>query len=135
MGVPTKYNIYRNEALIGNTTEVSYVDEDLESGTYTYEVSAVYENGESKKVSSTVSLTVSIAENNEIAFVMYPNPAKDFVTIESAMDAVVKIYSVNGQMLSQQNISEGINTIDLSNLNAGMYFISVDGTMVKVVRQ
>ena len=133
--VPTKYNIYRNEALIGNTTEVSYVDEDLESGTYTYEVSAVYENGESKKVSSTVSLTVSIAENNEIAFVMYPNPAKDFVTIESAMDAVVKIYSVNGQMLSQQNISEGISTIDLSNLNAGMYFISVNETMVKVVKQ
>ena len=66
---------------------------------------------------------------------MYPNPAKDFVTIESAMDAVVKIYSVNGQMLSQQNISEGISTIDLSNLNAGMYFISVNETMVKVVKQ
>ena len=82
-----------------------------------------------------VTLTVSVEENNEIAFVMYPNPAKDLVTIESAKDAVVKIYSVNGQMLSQQNISEGISTIDLSNLNAGMYFISVNETMVKVVKQ
>ncbi|MBR5147501.1 MAG: T9SS type A sorting domain-containing protein, partial [Bacteroidales bacterium] len=45
------------------------------------------------------------------------------------------IYSVNGQMLSQQNINEGINTIDLSNLNAGMYFISVDETMVKIVKR
>jgi hypothetical protein len=133
--VPTKYNVYRNGALVGNTTQVSYLDEDMESGTYTYDVTAVYENGESQKVTATVSLTVSITENNEIAFVMYPNPAKDFVTIESAMDAVVKIYSVNGQMLSQQNISEGISTIDLSNLNAGMYFISVNETMVKVVKQ
>ena len=132
---PIKYNIYRNEALIGNTAQVSYVDEDLESATYTYAVSAVYEEGESETVTATVTLTVSVEENNEIAFVMYPNPAKDFVTIESAMDAVVKIYSVNGQMLSQQNISEGISTIDLSNLNAGMYFISVNETMVKVVKQ
>ena len=66
---------------------------------------------------------------------MYPNPVKDYLTIESANAAVVKIYSVSGQMLSEQNISEGINTIDLSNLNAGIYFISVNGTMVKVVRQ
>ena len=132
---PTKYNIYRNDALIGNTAQTSYVDEDLESGIYNYAVTAVYEDGESEKATATATLTVSVAENNEVVFTMYPNPAKDFVTIESAKDAVVKIYSVNGQMLSQQNISEGINTIDLSNLNAGMYFISVDETMVKIVKK
>ena len=132
---PTKYNIYRNDALIGNTAKTSYVDEDLESGVYNYAVTAVYEDGESEKATATATLTVSVAENNEVVFTMYPNPAKDFVTIESAKDAVVKIYSVNGQMLSQQNISEGINTIDLSNLNAGMYFISVDETMVKIVKK
>ena len=132
---PTKYNIYRNDALIGNTAKTSYVDEDLESGIYNYAVTAVYEDGESEKATATATLTVSVAENNEVVFTMYPNPAKDFVTIESAKDAVVKIYSVNGQMLSQQNINEGINTIDLSNLNAGMYFISVDETMVKIVKK
>ena len=133
---PVKYNIYRNDALIGNTAQTTYVDEDLESGAYTYAVTAVYEEGESEKTAAaTINFTVSIAENNEVAFMIYPNPAKNYVTIESAKAADVKIYSVNGQMLSQQNISEGINTIDLSNLNAGMYFISVDGTMVKVVRQ
>ena len=74
-------------------------------------------------------------ENNEVAFVLYPNPAEYYITIESIKDAEVKIYSVNGQMLSQQNISEGINKIDLSNLNSGMYFISVNDTMVKVVKK
>ena len=132
---PTKYNIYRNDALIGNTAQTSYVDEDLESGIYNYAVTAVYEDGESEKATATATLTVSVAENNEVVFTMYPNPAKDFVTIESAKDAVVKIYSVNGQMLSQQNISEGINTINISDLNAGMYFISVDETMVKIVKK
>ena len=74
-------------------------------------------------------------ENNEVVFMMYPNPAENHITIESTKDAEVKIYSVNGQMLSQQNISEGINTIDISNLNAGMYFVSVNGTMVKIVKK
>ena len=132
---PLKYNVYRNDALIGNTAQLTYVDEDLVSGVYNYAVTAVYEEGESDKANVTVNLTVSVSENNEVIFAMYPNPAKDNVTIESAKDAVVKIYSVNGQMLSQQNINEGINTIDLSNLNAGMYFISVDETMVKIVKR
>lgn len=132
---PTKYNIYRNDALVGNTAQVSYIDEDLESGTYNYAVSAVYEDGESEKATATVNLTVSISENNEVAFMMYPNPAENYVTIESAKAADVKIYSISGQMLSQQNISEGTSTIDLSDLNAGIYFVSVNGTMVKVVKK
>jgi hypothetical protein len=66
---------------------------------------------------------------------MYPNPAENYVTIESAKAADVKIYSISGQMLSQQNISEGTSTIDLSDLNAGIYFVSVNGTMVKVVKK
>ena len=132
---PTKYNIYRNDALIGNTAETSYIDEGLETGTYNYAVAAVYEDGESEKVSTTVTFTVSITENNEVAFMMYPNPAKDYLTIESANAAVVKIYSVSGQMLSEQNINEGTTTIDLSNLNAGIYFISVNETVVRLIRQ
>lgn len=132
---PLKYNVYRNDALIGNTAQTSYIDEDLETGRYDYTVSAVYEEGESEKTVSVIVDITSIMENNEVAFVLYPNPAEYYITIESIKDAEVKIYSVNGQMLSQQNISEGINKIDLSNLNSGMYFISVNDTMVKVVKK
>lgn len=133
---PTKYNVYRNDIMVGNTAQTTYVDEAVVSGIYNYAVSAVYEDGESEKtVPVMVDLTVSVTENNEVVFAMYPNPAKDNVTIESAKDAVVKIYSVNGQMLSQQNINEGINTIDLSGLNAGIYIVSVDETMVKIVKK
>ena len=133
---PTKYNVYRNDVMVGNTAQTTYFDEDLESGTYSYAVSALYEEGESEKTESVeVKITVSITENNEIAFVMYPNPTENYITIESAKVADVKIYSVNGQMLLQQSISEGKNTIDLSELNAGMYFVSVNNTMVKIVKK
>lgn len=133
---PTSYNIYRNDSKIGNTAQLTYTDEDLSSGVYRYTVTAVYEDGESSPAGPvTVEITVSITENNEIAFVLYPNPAENIVTIESVKDAEIKIYSVNGQLVSQQNIAEGINNIDISELNAGLYFINVNGTMVKIVKK
>ena len=133
---PLSYNIYRNDAKIGNTAQMTYTDEDLTVGLHRYTVTAVYEDGESSPAGPvSAEITVSITENNEVAFVLYPNPTENYVTIESAKEAEVKIYSINGQMVSQQNISEGINSIDISALNAGMYFFDVNGTMVKIVKK
>ena len=133
---PKSYNVFRNDSKVGNTAQLSYTDEDLNPGVYRYTISAVYEDGESAQAGPvTAEITVSIAENSEVAFVVYPNPAGSYVTIESVEAADVKIYSINGQMISQQNITEGINTIDMSGLKAGMYFINVNGTMVKIVKK
>lgn len=133
---PVSYNVYRNDAKITNTSETSFTDEDLLPGIYRYTVSAVYEEGESAAAGPvSVEITVSITENNEVAFVMYPNPTDNYVMIEIVKQAEVKIYSINGQMLSQQTINEGVNTIDVSSLNAGMYFIEIDGSMIKMIKK
>lgn len=131
---PVSYNVYRNDAKIGNTEAFTYNDEDLTPGLHRYTVTAVYDNGESSPAGPvSVQVTVSIDENNEVAFVVYPNPAENYVMIESIKEAEVSIYSINGQMVSSQTINEGTNTIDVSNLNAGMYFMQVNETMVKIV--
>ncbi|MBR5602905.1 MAG: T9SS type A sorting domain-containing protein, partial [Bacteroidales bacterium] len=97
-------------------------------------VTAVYDNGESSPAGPvSIQVTVSIDENSEVAFVVYPNPAEDYVMIESVEAAEVRIYSINGQMVSAQTISEGTNTIDVSSLNAGMYFMQVNESMVKII--
>lgn len=133
---PSSYNIYRNDAKIGNTAQFTYTDEDLNPGLYRYTVTAVYDDGESAPAGPvSAEITVSITENNEVAFVLYPNPVDNYVTIESVKSAEVKIYSISGQMISQQTINEGINTINITDLNSGMYFISVNGTMVKIVKK
>jgi len=41
------YNVYRNSNLIEFVTDESYIDYDVESGTYEYYVTAVYDEGES----------------------------------------------------------------------------------------
>ena len=46
-GAVLSYNVYRDGINIGNTTDTSYDDTDLEPGTYEYGVSAVYDEGES----------------------------------------------------------------------------------------
>lgn len=131
---PISYNVYRNDAKIGNTEAFTYNDEDLTPGLHRYTVTAVYENGESSPAGPvSVQVTVSIDENNEVAFVVYPNPAENYVMIESVKEAEVSIYSINGQMVSSQTISEGTNTIDVSNLNAGMYFMKVNESMIKII--
>jgi hypothetical protein len=44
-----EYKIYRNEQFLNTSNETTYIDYDLTSGTYYYEVSAVYDEGESGK--------------------------------------------------------------------------------------
>ncbi len=56
------YNVYRDEALIGNSTTATYDDLSLANGTYDYTVSAVYGVGESTQ-------TAPVVANIEIAYV------------------------------------------------------------------
>ena len=45
----SSYKIYRNGTLVSTTTSTSYVDSNLSSGTYCYQVSSVYNNVESPR--------------------------------------------------------------------------------------
>ncbi len=42
------YNVYRNDDFISNTNITEFYDDDMEAGTYTYCISAVYDEGESE---------------------------------------------------------------------------------------
>ena len=77
--------------------------------------------------------SVSENPNSLSSSSIYPNPASDFVMIETENETEIKIYSVSGQMVLRQSISEGTSTIDVSRLNSGIYFIDVEGVMNKVV--
>lgn len=79
--------------------------------------------------------TIGIAESEVIKFDIYPNPASDYVKINSEIEseAEVNIYDMIGRCVKNVRIS-GINaTIDLSDINKGVYFINVDGKVEKLV--
>lgn len=67
------YKVYRNGTLIGSPTQLSYVDNNLPNGTYSYTVIATYSNGDSNP-SQAVSATIEIAyaPQNVVASVTSP---------------------------------------------------------------
>ena len=55
-------------------------------------------------------------------FSLYPNPAHDVLNIESQQEIeTVKIYNLQGQLIKEVST----NSIDVSNLNTGLYFVQV----------
>lgn len=64
------------------------------------------------------------ADTNEIS--VYPNPAKDYAKImisDESYCRCVEIYSIDGRMMRLQ--TSGFETIDLTNLNSGIYIMKV----------
>ncbi|UFH33234.1 T9SS type A sorting domain-containing protein [Chryseobacterium sp. C-71] len=74
---------------------------------------------------------LSTAENQkaETKIILYPNPASDFIKINTNKDVEVKIYSVNGALVKQ---GKTINkTLDVSDLSNGNYIIQIDNNSNK----
>ena len=59
---------------------------------------------------------------------LFPNPAKDFVNlyIRGNIQSKVRISSITGKTLQILTLNQEDNTIDISNLPSGMYFISIE---------
>lgn len=76
--------------------------------------------------------TSAIRDYAEVSYSVYPNPTTGNFTIENASGANIRLISLAGQvMLEKSNISvsEKVNL----NLNTGIYLLSVDGDVSKVV--
>lgn len=68
---------------------------------------------------------------------VYPNPAKNMLFIEASddmHDSDVYIYSMTGVLMTQCEQWNG-EMIDISNLNAGVYFVKINSLTLKFVKQ
>jgi len=68
----------------------------------------------------------SISDNH---FTLYPNPTKDNITIELKSNNVnvsYQIHSITGTVLEVGNIISGQKTIDLQNLEKGIYLLKIN---------
>ena len=64
----------------------------------------------------------------EIEYTVYPNPADQQLNIQvtnATSTDQVKIFNILGEEVRNTNLINGINTIDVSDLNNGVYFYSV----------
>ena len=138
-GNPIGYNIYVNNVLVSeNTTELSYAFTSSENR-FIAEVVAVYEkNRTSVGVAKIYYPGVNIKEQKASECNIYPNPARNEITISSEeMINDVRIYNINGQQTTvngQQTSSTGM-TINIEHLNSGVYFIKIDTERGNIVKR
>ena len=72
--------------------------------------------------------TLSNEEFSTLQFLIYPNPAKDIISIKALEhnDFKVKIYNIRGQKIGfDHSFISGNYTINTSNFTSGIYFVEV----------
>lgn len=95
------------------------------------EVIAFVQDHSTRKILQTVKIQLSqnvgIDENNTVDASVYPNPAKDKITIEADQLDRIELMDAAGRILSTTHSTSDMHTIDLSQLQlkGGMYFVKI----------
>ena len=133
----TNYKVFANDQLITTLPDTIAGFRELTPNTeYCFTVVAINEVGDESAPSEKVCATTSgegIAEN-AAAFNIYPNPVADklFIETEATVEEVT-IYTLTGVMIYSE-VDYNNNTINVSDLSGGVYFIKVrtdNGEVVK----
>lgn len=75
---------------------------------------------------------VSVNELAQNKLSVYPNPSTDFIMLDGVEDlTAVELTSLNGQKI---NCSVEDQQIDIRSLDKGVYFISINGTVIRFVK-
>ena len=78
------------------------------------------------------------ASTNNVAlnsFNLYPNPCKDVLNIQTDKEiSTFAIYTVSGQLILKEE-NKNMNAVNVSNLNKGLYFVKVNNSFIKFIKE
>lgn len=77
----------------------------------------------------------AVAETAEVTVNIYPNPAENSINIVAENDAEVQIMDMAGRTVMTVNAVEGVNAISVADLESGVYFVRMNGAVVKFVKK
>jgi len=139
----TGFNILRNGELIDHVASTihSYTSQTdtLATGDYKYCVVPVYPYvcNLDEKCFETYINNVRV-KNFSSAFQVYPNPASNELHVQSSKFKVqnIEVFDIYGRKCHVSRVTRHENTIDISNLTNGIYFVKIttdEGIVVKKV--
>ena len=118
------YNIYRqDELLASNIKSTTYTDNDIINGEVCYNIEVIHDNI-AILYSDNLCLTATNIDDddNDNAF---PNPTNDIVNIKSEGIRHVKIISITGDVMLEQDVNCNDLKIDMKRYSNGIYLIQV----------
>ncbi len=145
------YIIYMNDTEVEKVTDTEYIVRGLWLRTsYSFYVKAVDEmenlSDKSNTVNVTTTNTTDVADINSNTgnFIIYPNPALNYINIDYTNEKLVNdlyltIYNIEGKIIYNKNykvngnkLSEQINT---ENFNKGIYIVKLSSSKVSQVQR
>ncbi len=81
----------------------------------------------------TIEVATGISDVTEDVLRVYPNPASDIIYIDGA-EGMVTLYNISGKKVLTHDLSNN-NSIEISNLDEGIYILNVDGKNVKIIKR
>ena len=76
-------------------------------------------------VTSDCEMTTGVSNAQENTISLYPNPNNGQFTVASSEDGVLEVYSMTGQLLLNQTISNGETSVSLSGQARGTYLVRI----------
>lgn len=74
-------------------------------------------------------------EEAPIEMSMFPNPANELVTIQTEGQGTVTIFNMEGKQLLTESIQGELHTVDVSGLNAGVYFVQISNNNQTIIEK
>lgn len=125
------YNVYRDDVKINEELITICTFEDTqteEETTYAYSVEAVYDDGcasQCDPIEFTTGGWGGVSENESMNINVYPNPAESLVNVTAEGLKNAELIDMMGRIISRNESSETMMTIDLSSLTSGIYFLRI----------
>ena len=113
---------------VANTKNTSFVYPT--GGVYLASLVAVNSFGCKDSVSKSVTITNTAVKtlSNQLGVKIYPNPANDFITIETnenSKNGAYYLLDINGKII-QHAVLNKLQTIEITSLPSGIYFIKLE---------
>ncbi len=137
----TGYNLYYSFNgdefnLLTNTPETTYIVEFPGAGLHSYYLTAVYDDGESEPTNIQEVLLTGINEPEMENINVFPNPAGDFVFLNSEESITsVKVCNYAGQVIIKKTINNNSHKLNISQLKSGIYFLIIETGNKSIFRQ
>lgn len=125
-----RYEIYRNNEKIGETTDRTFTDNLSEAGLITadYHIKAYYANGMTAQSEKFTVMTSEIS--NVMLGSINVSASKEMLTITGAAGSAIEIISADGKVISLIGKASDKENVAVS---AGVYLVRINNTTVKVI--
>lgn len=113
------------KAIGEGANKYGFIDNNPDNGINYYRLKSVDKDG-ATSFSKVVSVLLTI---NDSRFTVYPNPAKDYVTIKGCNIASVQVIDNMGRVVKVLSLMDATNpTLSVNNLPAGVYHLRIQTT-------